>query len=232
MVEPEIKPGAEGTQQPPAEEQLPWLEELTPRQIVAELDRYIIGQQRPSGPWPSPCATGGGAAGARRDARRDRAEEHHHDRADRRGEDRDRPAAGPAGRSAVHQGRGVEVHRGRLRRPRRGVDDPRPAGAGGQHGARRAEDEVRRGRRSWRRSGCWTSCCRRARSPPAAGAGATAAGERPCSWSRRRARSPSTRRRGSGRGAHEDAGETACAAPRRGAGRADVEVEVTQAGCP
>ena len=44
MVEPEIKPGAEGTQQPPAEEQLPWLEELPPRQIVAELDRYIVGQ--------------------------------------------------------------------------------------------------------------------------------------------------------------------------------------------
>ena len=44
MVEPEIKPGAEGTPQPPAEEQLPWLEELPPRQIVAELDRYIVGQ--------------------------------------------------------------------------------------------------------------------------------------------------------------------------------------------
>jgi len=44
MVEPEIKPGAEGAQQPPAEEQLPWLEELPPRQIVAELDRYIVGQ--------------------------------------------------------------------------------------------------------------------------------------------------------------------------------------------
>ncbi|MGD0991588.1 MAG: ATP-dependent protease ATPase subunit HslU [Gemmatimonadales bacterium] len=44
MVEPEIKPGAEGTQPPPAEEQLPWLEELPPRQIVAELDRYIVGQ--------------------------------------------------------------------------------------------------------------------------------------------------------------------------------------------
>ena len=43
MVEPEIKPGAEGAQ-PPAEEQLPWLEELPPRQIVAELDRYIVGQ--------------------------------------------------------------------------------------------------------------------------------------------------------------------------------------------
>ena len=41
MVEPEIKQGAE---QPAAEEPLPWLEELPPRQIVAELDRYIVGQ--------------------------------------------------------------------------------------------------------------------------------------------------------------------------------------------
>src|SRR5512143_1162809 len=29
----------------PAEAPLPWLEELPPRQIVAELDRYIVGQQ-------------------------------------------------------------------------------------------------------------------------------------------------------------------------------------------
>ena len=47
MVESEIKPGTEGAGapgQPPAEESLPWLEELPPRQIVAELDRYIVGQ--------------------------------------------------------------------------------------------------------------------------------------------------------------------------------------------
>src|SRR5919204_4866414 len=29
----------------PAEETLPWLEELPPRKIVAELDRYIVGQE-------------------------------------------------------------------------------------------------------------------------------------------------------------------------------------------
>src|SRR2546425_11097254 len=28
-----------------ADEQLPWLEELPPRKIVAELDRYIVGQE-------------------------------------------------------------------------------------------------------------------------------------------------------------------------------------------
>jgi ATP-dependent HslUV protease ATP-binding subunit HslU len=47
MVDSEIKPGPEGAAapgQPPAEEPLPWLEELPPRQIVAELDRYIVGQ--------------------------------------------------------------------------------------------------------------------------------------------------------------------------------------------
>jgi ATP-dependent HslUV protease ATP-binding subunit HslU len=44
MTEAEIKPGAEGAEQPPVEEPLPWLEELPPRQIVAELDRYIVGQ--------------------------------------------------------------------------------------------------------------------------------------------------------------------------------------------
>ncbi len=43
MSEPEVKQGA---QQPPApaEEPLPWLEELPPKEIVAELDRYIVGQ--------------------------------------------------------------------------------------------------------------------------------------------------------------------------------------------
>src|ERR1043166_2609635 len=30
---------------PAAEEQMPWLEEMPPRQIVAELDRYIVGQE-------------------------------------------------------------------------------------------------------------------------------------------------------------------------------------------
>src|SRR6266511_1305408 len=30
---------------PPPEQSLPWLEELPPRQIVAELDRYIVGQE-------------------------------------------------------------------------------------------------------------------------------------------------------------------------------------------
>ncbi len=42
MTEPDTKQAAPEPEQ--AEEPLPWLEELPPRQIVAELDRYIVGQ--------------------------------------------------------------------------------------------------------------------------------------------------------------------------------------------
>ena len=40
MTQPDIAPAAVSPDQPPP----PWLEELPPRQIVAELDRYIVGQ--------------------------------------------------------------------------------------------------------------------------------------------------------------------------------------------
>ena len=64
---------------------------LTPRAIVEELDRYIVGQRAAKravaialrNRWRRQQV-------ARRAARRDRAEEHHHDRPDRRREDRDR----------------------------------------------------------------------------------------------------------------------------------------------
>src|SRR5213595_1003822 len=40
------EPPPTSTQAPPAgEETLPWLEELPPKKIVAELDRYIVGQE-------------------------------------------------------------------------------------------------------------------------------------------------------------------------------------------
>jgi ATP-dependent HslUV protease ATP-binding subunit HslU len=39
------KPATEPEPSPPQEQPLPWLEELPPRQIVAELDRYIVGQE-------------------------------------------------------------------------------------------------------------------------------------------------------------------------------------------
>src|SRR5438128_1880386 len=46
MAEPSRTPGEEPPpeQRAQEEEQLPWLEELPPRKIVAELDRYIVGQ--------------------------------------------------------------------------------------------------------------------------------------------------------------------------------------------
>ena len=39
-----------------AEEQDIALDELTPREIVAELDKHVVGQRPPSAPWPSLCA--------------------------------------------------------------------------------------------------------------------------------------------------------------------------------
>jgi ATP-dependent HslUV protease ATP-binding subunit HslU len=42
---------------------------MTPREIVQELDRHIIGQHAPSAPSPSRCATAGGACSLRSDLR-------------------------------------------------------------------------------------------------------------------------------------------------------------------
>ncbi len=82
-----------------------------------------------------PHAAAEAVAGAGRGSR---AEEHPDDRADRRRQDRNRPPARAARAVAVHQGRGVEVHRSRLRRPRRRVDGPRSRRARRRHGARGA----------------------------------------------------------------------------------------------
>jgi ATP-dependent protease HslVU (ClpYQ) ATPase subunit len=35
----------------------PLLDELTPREIVRELDKHVVGQATPSARWPSRCAT-------------------------------------------------------------------------------------------------------------------------------------------------------------------------------
>ena len=65
-----------------------------------------------------------------------------------------------AGRRALHQGRGDQVHRGRLRRPRRRVDHPRPGRRGRQDGARAGDGEGAGSRRRSRpRSASSTSCC-------------------------------------------------------------------------
>ena len=107
---------------------------LTPR------DRH---RARPLGGGPGRGQACGGdraaqprpaAAPSSRGRRRHHPEEHPHDRPHRRGQDRDRPAPRPAVRQPLHQGGGLEVHRGGLRRPRRGVHRPGPRGVGGGHG--------------------------------------------------------------------------------------------------
>ncbi len=114
--------------------------------------RQARRRHRAAQPLAPPAAAGrpqGGGA----------AEEHPDDRADGRRQDGDLAPPRQAGRRAVHQGRGDEVHRGRLRRPRRRQHHPRSrrggagAGEGRQaQGRARAGREERRGARA-RRSG-------------------------------------------------------------------------------
>ena len=123
---------------------------MTPQEIVHELDKHIVGQAEAKRAVADRAAQPlAPSAGRRAAAPGDHAEEHPDDRADRRRQDRDRAAARAARRRAVHQGRGDQVHRGRLRRPRRRHHRPRPgrdrrqadARAGDAQGARaRAED--------------------------------------------------------------------------------------------
>ncbi len=40
-----LPPAAAPSRPPAADETMPWLEEMPPRKIVAELDRYIVGQE-------------------------------------------------------------------------------------------------------------------------------------------------------------------------------------------
>ena len=102
------------------------MSDLSPREIVSELDRFH-------------CRSGGGQARRRHraaqpvaasapdvaDARGGHAEEHPDDRPDRLRQDRDRAPPRQARRGAVPEGRGDEIHRGRLCRARRRADRPR-----------------------------------------------------------------------------------------------------------
>ena len=103
-------------------------------QIVAELDRYIVGQQK---------AKRAVAIALRNRWRRRRRPA----RSARRGGAKNIIMIGPTGvrktevaatgqalASAVLESRSLQVHRGRLRRARRRVDDPRPDRAVGEHG--------------------------------------------------------------------------------------------------
>ena len=71
---------------------------FTPREVVSELDRYIVGQARCQARCRDcPAQPLAPTAGAGRAARRDRAKEHHHDRSHRR---RARPRSPDAWRSS------------------------------------------------------------------------------------------------------------------------------------
>jgi hypothetical protein len=93
--------------------------DFSPREIVSELDRHIIGQKD---------AKRAVAIALRNRWRRKQLDDMLRDEVIpkniRRRQDRDRAPPGQAGQRAVHQGRGDEVHRGRLCRPRRRADDP------------------------------------------------------------------------------------------------------------
>ena len=91
------------------------------------------------------------AAGAGAAAARDHAQEHPDDRAHRRGQDRNRAPAGAARRRAVRQGRGDQVHRGRLCRARRRHDHPRSRGSRDQGNAGGRDAQGPRPRRRRRR---------------------------------------------------------------------------------
>ena len=133
---------------PTAEEEQLALDDLTPREIVAELDKYVVGQKD---------AKRAVAIALRNRMRRQKlppelAEEVM---------PKNIIMIGPTGvgkteiarrlakldQLALSQGRSLEVHRGRLRRPRCRVDDPRPGGNRHRHGPRR------KARRSCRQGG-------------------------------------------------------------------------------
>ena len=141
------------------------LEALTPRQIVAELDKHVVGQKQAKRAVAIALRNRSRRQKlAARAGRRNRAEEHPDDRADRRRQDRDRPAAGETGAVAVHQGRSVQVHRGRLRRAATSsrwcaTSSRSPSRWSAMSGAPRCAR--RRARRP--KSACWTCCCRRCR---------------------------------------------------------------------
>ena len=93
-----------------------------------------------------------------RAARRGHAQEHPDDRADRLRKDRDQPPPGQARRRPVREGRGDQVHRGRLCRPRRRADRPRPGRGSGPAGARAPP---RGGRAPAPRKRRWSGCSTR-----------------------------------------------------------------------
>ena len=100
--------------------------DFSPREIVSELDRYIVGQNDAKRAVAIALAQPLAAAAARRQiARGSAAEKHPDDRPDRRRQNRDLAPPGQARRRAIPQGRGHQIYRSRLCRPRRRADHPR-----------------------------------------------------------------------------------------------------------
>ena len=116
----------------------PRLENLTPARSSSSSTGTSSASSMPSGRSRSPCetATGGSCCPRRCGARS--SQEHPDDRPDRRRQDRDRPPRRPDRRRAVHQGRGDQVHRGRLCRPGRRIDHPRSGRSRDQQSAQPA----------------------------------------------------------------------------------------------
>ena len=135
---------------------------MTPREIVSELDRYIVGQHEAKRAVAIALRNRWRRQNVAPELRDEIApKKYFDDRTDRRRQDRNCAAAGAAGAGAVRQGGSVALHGGRLRRARRRVDDPRP---GGNCRSRWCATKRAIGLRSRRarmpRSDCSTSCSR------------------------------------------------------------------------
>ena len=188
---------------------------FSPREIVSELDRFIVGQHE---------AKRAVAIALRNRWRRQQLAPELREEVLPKNilmigptgvrQDRDLAAPGEAGAGAVRQGRGDQIHRGRLCRPRCRADrarsrrdrdrhDPRAAAQGG-----RAEGRARRRGARARRAGRLE---RRRRHPAEVSQDAA----------RGRARRPRDRDRGSG----ECRGESADLRDPRHAGRADGDAQ-------
>jgi len=135
--------------------------ELTPRQIVQELNRYIVGQDAARRRWPSPSATAAPPAAPARPTQGRDTQEHHHDRPHGVGKTEDCPPAaqligapflkveatkytevGYHGRDVESMVRDLtEIAIGLIRQEQRGLVE-------------------NAGRRSASRNACSTCCCR------------------------------------------------------------------------
>ena len=158
---------APASQRTQAEAPLPWLESCRRGRSSPSSTATSSARRTRRRRSPSRSGIGGAGAGARRHPRRDLAEQHHPDRADRRRQDRDRAPSRQAARRAVHQGRGVEVHRGRATSAATSRAMVRDLVDGAINMVRtEREDEVGSRRRSnGSTSGCSTCCCLPAPAP-------------------------------------------------------------------